>query len=187
MPVGVRGPGGAGLSSRRLVAGLVGVLLLAAHGLAGDYPAACVCGVDDLVRMSRAELEDLYRRAGLAPVPHGFSPGRAIPSPGSRKTVRQSRLIGLVWKGKVIRPDGTMINRGPLGLEAVRARVHVGESWLDGRPTLVMDYCGMSRLFPDVRDELREVAPGLFLGLTYRTNCPGPRVVMFFVLDARCN
>jgi hypothetical protein len=78
-----------------------------------------------------------------------------------------------------------MINRGPLGLEAVRAGVYVGESWLDGRPALVMDYCGLSRLFPDVRDELREVAPGLFLGLTYRRDCPGPRLVTFFALDAR--
>jgi hypothetical protein len=142
--------------------------------------------MDDLVRMSQSELEDLYRRSEWSPVPLGFAPGKAIPSPGSAKTARQSRLIGTVWKGKVIRPDGTMINRGPLGLEAVRARIYVGESWLDGRPALVMDYCGMSRLFPDVRDELREVAPGLYLGLTYRRDCPGPRLATFFALDARC-
>jgi hypothetical protein len=172
------------MSSRPLAAGLV-VLALAASGFA-DGPPAGVCGMDDLVRMSRAELEDLYRCSELAPVPLGYSPGRAFPPPGSGNVVRKSKLIGLVWKGKVIRPDGTMINRGPLGLEAVRARIYVGESWVDGRPTLVMDYCGMSRLYPDVRDELREVAPGLFLGLTYRTNCPEPRVVMFFALDSRC-
>ncbi len=100
--------------------------------------------------------------------------------------MRQSRLIGVLWKGKVIRPDGVMINRGPLGLKAVKARIFVGDSWLDGRPTLVMDYCGMSRLFADVRDELREVAPGLYLGLTYRRDCPSPRLAMFFVLDTRC-
>lgn len=170
----------------RLIAGLVGMLVMVGRADASDAPLGCVRGMDDLVRMSRCELEDLYHRSEWAPVPTGFAPGRAIPSPGSAKTVRQSRLIGTVWKGKVIRPDGTMINRGPLGLEVVRARICVGESWLDGRPTLVMDYCGTSRLFPDVRDELREVAPGLYVGLTYRRDCPGPRLVTFFALDARC-
>ena len=173
------------MSSRPLTAGLIAALLVTGRGFAAE-PPACLGGMDDLVRMSRCELETLYRRAEWAPLPCGFAPGRAIPDPGSAKTVRQSRLIGAVWKGKVIRPDGTMINRGPLGLEAVRARIYVGESWLDGRPTLVLDYCGMSRLFPDVRDELREVAPGLYLGLTYRRDCPGPRLATFFALDVRC-
>jgi hypothetical protein len=173
------------MSSRLLTAGLIGVVLVAGPGFAAGQPA-CVQGMDDLVRLSQSELEELYRRSEWSPIPLGFAPGRVIPSPGSAKTVRQSRLIGTVWKGKVIRPDGTMINRGPLGLEAVRANIFVSESWLDGRPSLVMDYCGTSRLFPDVRDELREVAPGLYLGLTYRRDCPEPRLATFFALDARC-
>jgi hypothetical protein len=153
---------------------------------AADVTNSCVCGMSDLVKLSRNELEALYSRSEWTPIPPGFARGKAIPSPGSSNTVRRSRLIGAIWKGKVIRPDGTMINRGPLGLEAVRARIYVGESWLDGRPTLVMDYCGMSRLFPDVRDELREVSPGLYLGLTYRRECTGPRLATFFALDTRC-
>ena len=171
------------MTGRLLAAGLIGVFVLAGYGAAAE---PCVLGPEDLLRASQSELEELYRRSEWSPVPLGFSPGRVIPSPGSRNTVRRSRLVGAVWKGKVIRPDGTMINRGPLGLEAVTARVYVGESWLDGRPSLVMDYCGTSRLFPDVRDELREVAPGLYLGLTHRRDCPGPRLVTFFALDARC-
>jgi len=51
---------------------------------------------------------------------------------------------------------------------------------------LVFDYCGTSKLFGNVRDEAREVAPSVYLGLTYlRQNC-GAKLAVFFVLDARC-
>jgi hypothetical protein len=77
-----------------------------------------------------------------------------------------------------------MINR-VLGLHAVKARVFVGTSWLDGRPSLIMDYCGTSRLFPNVRDEMREIEPGLYVGLTYLRRADGPKLATFFAIDAR--
>ncbi len=45
--------------------------------------------------------------------------------------------------------------------------MYVGESLLDGQPALILDY-SKSRLWPDVRDEEREVSPGLYLGIMYR-------------------
>jgi hypothetical protein len=72
-----------------------------------------------------------------------------------------------------------------LGLRVVPAGVFYGESWFDGGPAIILDYAGTSRLFPDVRDEMREVAPGLYLGLTYRRDCPQPKLLTFFALDAR--
>ena len=78
------------------------------------------------------------------------------------------------------------MNRWVLGVKAIGSRSEVGPSWIDGRPATVFDYPPDTPVLGNTRDELREVAPGLFLGLTYRTNCPGPRVVMFFTLDARC-
>jgi hypothetical protein len=76
-----------------------------------------------------------------------------------------------------------MINRLAGGREAVTASVYVGESWLDGKPSLILDYAG-SKSFGDVRDEMREVSPGFFVGLTYVRKCPAPKLAMFFALDA---
>ena len=143
--------------------------------------AAPPSALDDLVRSDRATLEGLYSQGAVTTPPPGFAPGRAIPDPGTRKTVRKSKMIGLLWKGKVF-SDGQMINRLAGGREAVTASVYVGESWLDGKPSLILDYAGSKR-FGDVRDEMREVSPGVFVGLTYVRKCPSPKLAMFFALD----
>jgi hypothetical protein len=158
-----------------VVVGLYGPLAASVH-------AAPPSVLDDLVRSDRATLEGLYSKGGVVAPPPGFAPGRAIPDPGSRKTVRKSKVIGILWKGKVF-SDGHMINRLAGGREAVTASVYVGESWLDGKPSLILDYAGSKR-FGDVRDEMREVSPGVFVGLTYVRKCPAPKLAMFFALDA---
>ena len=116
-------------------------------------------------------------------MPSGFAPGRAIKNPGSRRTAANSRFTGIVWKGKEFRSDGTMINRLFGGLKAIPADVYVGESVLDGQPALVFDY-SRSRLWPTVRDEVREVSPGLYLGIMYKGGAP-KNPPMYFALDAR--
>ncbi|MFO0825473.1 MAG: hypothetical protein U0792_20525 [Gemmataceae bacterium] len=136
----------------------------------------------DLVRMSQSELEALYLASPAAPQPSGFVPGRAIKNPGSRSTAANSRLTRLVWQGKIFRDDGTMINRLFGAAKAIPADVYVGESWIDGQPSLILDY-SHSKLWPDVRDELREVAPGLYLGVMYKGNPATQK--MYFTLDAR--
>ena len=159
--------------------------LFALAGLCGLYaaPAHAAPPADDLVRADRATLDALYAAGTASPPPAGFVPGRAIPDPGSRNTTRRSKLVGLFWKGKVF-TDGRMINRLAGGLEAVTARMYVGESFFDGQPAVILDYAG-SKLFGDVRDEMREVAPGVFLGMTYVRKCPVPKATTYFVLDAR--
>jgi hypothetical protein len=166
-----------------------GLILGAAQapGTAGNDPvvvAAPVRSLKELVRMNQYELEALYRAADPGPTPAGATRGRAIFKPGSRLTVTASRVIHVLWQGKVFKDDGMMVNR-VFGLRAVHARVYPGVSWLDGRPSTIMDYCGTSKLFPTVRDEVREVAPGLYLGLTYIRRDAGPELAMFFALDAR--
>jgi hypothetical protein len=116
-------------------------------------------------------------------VPNGFVPGRAIKSPGSWFTTANSRLTGLAWQGKVFRDDGTMINRVFGFAKAIPADVSYGESLVDGKPALILNY-SRSILWPNVRDEIREVSPGVYLGVMF----DGKTVVkqkMYFVLDAR--
>ena len=61
----------------------------------------------------------------------------------------------------------------------------MGESWIDGKPALIMDYAETSKLFPAIRDEVREVSPGLYLGVTHERTADGPKFKTYFTLDSR--
>jgi hypothetical protein len=125
----------------------------------------------DLPRMSQPELDELFRQSPPGPIPDGESKGTAIVWPGTFWTRIIARLIRrLAWQGKVFTksPDGrdaTLQNKiSPVGVEAVVARVYYTPSWLDGRECIVLDYSKTSLLARKIRDEIREVAPGLYLG-----------------------
>lgn len=49
----------------------------------------------------------------------------------------------------------------------VRADVFRGVSWSDGKQSIVLDYLKTSLLAFFIRDEIRCVAPGLYLGKVY--------------------
>jgi hypothetical protein len=68
-------------------------------------------------------------------------------------------------------------------VKAVRAEAYYGESWLDGRPSIILDYVHTSRLFGKARDEMREISPGVYLGLTYLRRCPEPKLVAYFAIE----
>ncbi len=176
--------------ARRTAVGVAGLLLLAGGATAvAQEPAAAVTlpavrGMDDLVRMSRADIELLYRASTVGTPPRGVTDGRAIFDPGSASTVRKARRTRLLWQGKVIRDDGTMINR-VFGVRAFTADVYVGESWFDGQPSFIMDYKDTSKLFAAVRDEVREVSPGVWLGITYLRKDAGPKLSNFFTLTPK--
>lgn len=162
-----------------------GWLLTATTRAAEPPPVAAPClGLEQLACMSWGELEQLYRQAAPGAIPSGYARGRAIYCPCARLSPARSKLSQAMWHGKHFCPaDGTLINQWCLGTQAVRARVCYGDSWLDGKPSIVMDYRGMSHIWSDVRDEIREVAPGLYLGLMYRCKAGQPRMKLFFVLE----
>ena len=118
--------------------------------------------------MSWPELERLYRQSEAGTIPEGYAEGKAIYCPCGRFAGMRSRLTGVVWRGKVFdAADGTLVNQW-CGFRAIRAQVSYGPSWLDGAPSIVMDYSATSKVWTDVRDEVREVAPRLYLGRMYR-------------------
>lgn len=159
---------------------IVASLFVVGRGLA-DGPLTPEC----LIRMSRCQLLDLYRGGAVAAPPAGFVRGYPIFEPGRRLTVVRTHATRLLWQGKEFNCAGdTMINH-VVGLKMVTAQVFPAESWYDGRPTLAFDYQCTSKLFAATRDEVREVAPGVFLGLTYLRKPCGPELAVFFVLDAR--
>ena len=151
--------------------------------------ASTTCNIrsmDDLVRMSRCDLESLYRHSEMGGPPMGVTDGRAIVNPGTPFTVPTATVTRIIWQGKVFTEDNMMVNR-VFGLRAIRAKVYPGESWLDGKPSLILDYADTSKLYSHVRDEVREISPGLYLGVAYHRTSAGPELNKFFTLDSRKN
>jgi hypothetical protein len=75
----------------------------------------------------------------------------------------------LAWHGKDFDdPTHTVRNLiTPLSIRAISADVYIDASWFDGRPCIVLDYSKTSRVAGFVRDEIRQIAPRLYLGLVY--------------------
>jgi hypothetical protein len=144
---------------------------------------APVLTIAQLVRLSPAELDFLYGQAAAAPMLDGRVHGRAIVFPGTRLAGPASGCARIVWQGKVFRAaDATATNRF-CGIPAIQGRLSYGASWRDGRPALILDYQSTSRVYAQYRDEIRQVAPGLFLGLMYARTCPQPTLKMYFALE----
>ena len=63
---------------------------------------------------------------------------------------------------------GQLKNRiGPFGLNAIIAKVYKAASWLDGKECIVLDYSQTSLVAHWIRDEIRLIGPGLYLGKVY--------------------
>jgi hypothetical protein len=139
--------------------------------------------VDQLLAMTPAQIESIYRQGMAVAIPPGRVRGTALLAPGTRRARLVSRGARLMWQGKVFEPgETTAVNRF-FGVRAVRGQLYEGPSWLDGRPSLILDYSQTSRIYADNRDEIRQVAPGLFLGLMYNRTTSPPELQMYFALE----
>ena len=145
-----------------------------------ERPTVTVC---QLVHSCPEELDAIYRGGTAPSTLSGKVRGTAIPSPGSCFGPARSKATKVVWQGKVFDPCcGTATNKF-FGLPAVKANVYAGESWMDGKPALILDYSQTSLVYRNMRDEIREVAPGLYLGLMYEDDCCCRRLKMYFVQE----
>jgi hypothetical protein len=154
-----------------LAGGLVsGGLLLADGPLPGMVPpgpfpwSGDACG---LHRLSLAELDDLYCRATVHAPPVGWLPGEVITFTNMPAPRLVKRMADNHWRGKHIAPDGYFINQWK-HLKALDSHIRIGPSYVDGCPSIIFEYPRGTPLFGPMRDEYREIAPGLFLGRMYR-------------------
>jgi hypothetical protein len=126
--------------------------------------------VAQLFALRRAELDALFARAEVGPMPDGeyrgtlILPLNAVPLRGAAASVGR-----IAWRGKVFDAAARrVINRMlPFGVRAVAAEVRRGPSRLDGHECIVLDYARTSLVARGVRDELRLLRPGLYLGRAY--------------------
>ena len=156
---------------------------------AAAMPAAaadhtCSLNANCLAQMDSDALDALFRQGTAAAAPVGYGRGRTLLVVDANNPRRRAKLNNVVWKGKHFLPVGRMINQWAVG-RAVEATVRIDPSWLDGQPCIYVDYPTNAPIFGNTRDEIREIAPGLYLGRFYE-RCPCPRLKGYFALEMQC-
>ena len=138
---------------------------------------------DGLFRLNEAQLASLYASGASIPIPGGRSRGIALLFPNSGLTPALAQVSRLVWQGKVVDPArGTLVNR-VLGFPLIPAKVYEGESWFDDGRAIIIDYADTSSSFFFMRDEVRRIAEGLWLGRSYYRSGPRGKYVLTFAMD----
>jgi hypothetical protein len=124
----------------------------------------------NLLSMSKAELEALFEKSPAGPIPNGSANGTAIIAPGTPFTVEIAEFINIfAWEGKIFdAKNHTLVNRiTGFGLKAILARVDKEPSWADGKECIVLDYSKTSVVAHWIRDEIRFLGDGLYLGTVF--------------------
>jgi len=136
-----------------------------------------------LVGVTMSQLGELFRSAKPGPIPHGQGKGTVLllGTGGLPARLAAAVTYALLWRGKVVNArKGRLLNlMSALSIPAIAAAVYEQNSWFDGKPCIVLDYSKTSIVAHLVRDEIREIAPGVYLGLVFL----GRRHVLDFTLD----
>jgi hypothetical protein len=126
--------------------------------------------VQQLLRMSQADLDALFTSSPPGPIPDGEARGTAIVAPGTTYSIDIANAINhFAWQGKTFDAKHAVLRNRitSLGLNAIIAKVYEGPSWLDNKPCIVLDYSETSLVAHWIRDEIRLIAPKIYLGKVY--------------------
>ena len=163
-----------------------------------------VLTLDDLAHLSASELGELYVAGGVPAnlaVLNGSTRGRllavsaldATPLASLVRWLSSSRFFP--WEGKSFDTRAKKSGHGDNRLRLPFYRGHwfgfrtkIGKSLLDGSDCIMLDYDSVSNPRPlrRIRDELREVVPGLYMGpAIWRRKQNDPVLLLWFALDTR--
>jgi hypothetical protein len=126
--------------------------------------------VPDLLKLSQSQLDDLFEKSPPGDIPDGEAKGTAIIAPGTTYTADIAEMINhFSWQGKVFDSQKGLLRNKilPLGVRAIIAKIYKAASWLDGKECIVLDYSETSLIAHWIRDEIRSIAPGIYLGKVY--------------------
>ena len=123
-----------------------------------------------LLSMSQKELDDLFSSSPAGDIPNGEAEGTAIIASGTKFSEPIAALINhFGWQGKNFdAASGTLKNRiTAFGVNAIIAKVYKTPSWFDNKECIVLDYSHTSLVAKHIRDEIRQIGPGMYLGIVY--------------------
>jgi len=123
-----------------------------------------------LLAMSQKQLDDLFTNSPAGDIPNGEGQGTAIIASGTPFGEEAASLVNIFcWQGKNFdAAHGTLRNRIlAVGLNAIVAQVYKAPSWFDNKECIVLDYSQTSLVASHIRDEIRQIGPGQYLGLVY--------------------
>jgi len=135
-----------------------------------------------LVSETRSELARLFSSGRVGDIPDGHGRGTLLLGAGATASrLAAAACYALWWRGKVVNARRRRLKNilTPLNIQAIAAAVYKQESWVDGAPCIVLDYSKTSLVARQIRDEIREIAPGVFLGVVFW----GHHHVLDFALD----
>ena len=135
-----------------------------------------------LIATRRPELARLFSSGRVGAIPDGRGRGTVLLGAGGLAAQVAAHLsYTLAWRGKAVSArTARLLNiLTPLQVEAIEAVIYKQDSWYDGAPCIVLDYSKTSFVARRVRDEIREIAPGVFLGIVFW----GRHHVLDFTLD----
>jgi hypothetical protein len=126
--------------------------------------------VVSMLGMSRRQLDLIFHDHEAGDIPRGEGHGTVLVRWGGTLSTLISKVVHrLAWQGKVFDPEkGELRNEiSPDSVKAVRAKVYEAPSWFDQKPCIVLDYSHTSLVAKWIRDEIREVSPGVYLGIVF--------------------
>ena len=126
--------------------------------------------VPDLLKMSQTQLDELFTSSPTGDIPDGEGKGTAIIAPGTTYSQDIAEFINhFAWQGKIFDSQKGVLRNEilPFGLRAIIARVYKAPSWLDSKECIVLDYSETSLVAHWIRDEIRSISPGTYLGKVY--------------------
>lgn len=131
--------------------------------------------VPQLLKMSNADLDNLFTNSPAGDIPDGEAKGTAIIAPGTVFSLEIAELINIFgWQGKTFdKAKGVLRNRITIfGISAIIAKVYKGASWFDNKECIVLDYSDTSVVAHWIRDEIRLIGPDFYLGRVYWSDKP---------------
>jgi hypothetical protein len=168
---------------RHFLAILIGVIVAFA-GARESHGDEFVVTLQTLKGMAPSELDELFTIAPGCDLPVGFARGHILHLCDTRCPRAKARMANIVWRGKRFDCDGDFTNQW-LGFRALGSTASVAPSWFDGKPAIIMEYEPGTPVFGNMRDEIREVGWGLYLGRFYE-RCPCPKFRGYFALEIAC-
>lgn len=160
--------------------------------------------LDALAGKSLAELDAMYREAKVSTTMRAADGAlvgrmlavRGMPGPIAARLRTFAGSRSFVWEGKTFAASSDTRGMGHNRVFVPRAlgrqnlfpfATSFGPSAIDGKPTLVLDYDldANPGYIRHIHDEIREVAPGLFLGPAMWKGATAKTLVLWFALDSR--